>query len=181
VLGAALFAVAMWQWSHFTLQSGRGDFFWPLIVRGVALGMVFIPLNNLAVSELPMPQIGAATGLYNLTRQLGGSIGIALSANAIARFSAQARAALAAHLPANDPAVLARVDLMARGLAARGTPQAEAHDAALRVLAAQVQAQAYMLAFERVFLLFGVCFLLAVPLIVSMRWRSGLPQAAGAH
>ena len=102
--GAVLFAFAMWQWSQFTLQSGIGDFFWPLIARGVALGLVFIPLNNLAVAELPMSQIGAATGLYNLTRQLGGSIGIALSANYIARFTAEARAALAAHLLASGRA-----------------------------------------------------------------------------
>jgi len=181
VFGAGLFAFAMWQWSHFTLQSGGSDFFWPLIVRGVALGMVFIPLNNLAVSELPMTQIGAATGLYNLTRQLGGSIGIALSANAIARFGAQARAALAAHLPANDPTVLARVDTIARGLAARGTPPAQAHEAALRTLAGLVQAQALMLAFERIFILFGVAFLLAVPLILSLRWRPGAQPAAEAH
>src|SRR5438034_924986 len=52
VLGVGLFAFAMWQWSRFTLQSGFTDFFWPLIARGAALGMVFIPLNNLAVSEL---------------------------------------------------------------------------------------------------------------------------------
>ena len=181
VIGAGMFAVAMWQWSHFTLLSGKDDFFWPLIVRGVALGMVFIPLNNLAVSELPMSQIGAATGLYNLTRQLGGSIGIALSANAIARFSAQARAALAAHLPANDPAVMARIDLIARGLAARGTPPAEAHEAALRALALQVQGQALMLAFERIFIFFGVAFLLAVPLIMSLRWRPGAQRPAEAH
>jgi DHA2 family multidrug resistance protein len=171
----------MWQWSHFTLLSGQSDFFWPLIVRGVALGLVFIPLNNLAVSELPMSQIGAATGLYNLTRQLGGSIGIALSANAIASFSAQARAALAAHLPANDPAVMARIDTMAHGLAARGTPAAEAHDTALRMIALQVQGQALMLAFERIFILFGVAFLLAVPLILSLRWRPGTQATADAH
>src|SRR5205814_6880537 len=125
-LGAGMFAFAMWQWSHFTLQSGGSDFFWPLIVRGVALGLVFIPLNNLAVAELPMSQIGAATGLYNLMRQLGGSIGIALSANAIARFTAEARAALAAHLPANDPAVQARLEGIARALMPRGVPAAGA-------------------------------------------------------
>jgi DHA2 family multidrug resistance protein len=71
IIGAVMFAFAMWQWSHFTLQSGTDDFFGPLVVRGVALGLVFIPLNNLAVAELPMSQIGAATGLYNLMRQLG--------------------------------------------------------------------------------------------------------------
>ena len=171
----------MWQWSHFTLQSGFVDFFWPLVARGVALGMVFIPLNNMAVSELPMSQIGTATGLYNLTRQLGGSIGIALSANAIARFSATARAELAMHLPANDPGVLARLDTIARGLMDRGAPPAVAHARSLAALAGEVQRQAAMLAFEKVFLLFGLAFLLAVPLILSLRWRPVAGAGAGAH
>ena len=181
VAGACLFSFAMWQWSHFTLQSGYNDFFWPLIVRGLAMGLVFIPLNNLAVSEVPMTQIGAATGLYNLMRQLGGSIGIALSANAIARFSAQARAALATHLPANDPLVTARLSAMTKGVIARGVPPAAAPEAALRALALQVQGQASMLAFERVFILFGVAFLLAVPLILTLRWHPGRGPAAAAH
>jgi DHA2 family multidrug resistance protein len=180
-VGAVMFAFAMWQWSQFTLQSGFGDFFWPLIVRGVSLGLVFIPLNNLAVAELPMAQIGAATGLYNLMRQLGGSIGIALSANAIARFTAESRAALAAHLPANDPNVQARLDGIARGLVARGAPAGVARAGALGALAAEVQRQASMLAFEKVFLLFGLSFLLAVPLILSLRWRPGARAAAEAH
>jgi DHA2 family multidrug resistance protein len=181
-VGAVMFAFAMWQWSQFTLQSGIGDFFWPLIVRGVSLGLVFIPLNNLAVAELPMAQIGAATGLYNLMRQLGGSIGIALSANAIARFTAESRAALAAHLSANDPNVQARLEGIARGLMARGAPAGMARAGALGALAGEVQRQASMLAFEKVFLLFGLSFLLAVPLILSLRWRPGARGAAAeAH
>ena len=169
------------RWSQFTLQSGKDDFFWPLICAASSLGLVFIPLNNLAVAELPMTQIGAATGLYNLCRQLGGSIGIALSANAIARFTAEGRAALAAHLPANDPAVLARLDGIAQGMVARGAPAGVAHAGALAALAGEVQRQASMLAFEKVFLLFGVSFLLAVPLILSLRWRKGVRGTADAH
>ena len=179
--GAALFAVAMWQWSRFTLQSGFSDFFWPLIVRGVSLGLVFIPLNNLAVAELPMSQIGAATGLYNLTRQLGGSIGIALSASAIARFTAEGRAVLASHVPANDPAVLARLETLAQGLRSHGASTATARAGALGALAHEVQRQASMLAFEKVFLLFGLAFLLAMPLILSLRWRPGGRAGAEAH
>ncbi|HUK61677.1 MAG TPA: MDR family MFS transporter, partial [Dongiaceae bacterium] len=66
VSGVLLFTLAMWQWSHFTTQSGYGDFFWPLIVRGVGLGLVFVPLTNLALAELPMDRIPAGTGLFNL-------------------------------------------------------------------------------------------------------------------
>jgi hypothetical protein len=69
----------MVQWSHFTTGSGAVDFFWPLIVRGVGLGLVFVPLTNLALSDLPMHRIPQGTGLFNLMRQLGGSIGILLA------------------------------------------------------------------------------------------------------
>jgi DHA2 family multidrug resistance protein len=77
--------------------------------------------------------------------------------------------------------VLARIDGIARSLVARGTPPALAHEAALRTLAAQVQAQANMIAFERIFLVFGIAFLLAVPLILSLRWQPGARPAAEAH
>ena len=180
-VGALMFGFAMWQWSQFTLQSGTTDFFWPLIVRGVALGLVFIPLNNLAVAELPLSQMGAATGLYNLTRQLGGSIGIALSANAVAVFTAESRAALVAHLPAGDPAVLARLDGIAKNLMAHGAPAGVARAGALGALSREVQRQASMLAFEKIFLLFGLTFVLAVPLILALRWRPGSMRGGGAH
>lgn len=179
--GAVLFAFAMWQWSRFTLQSGTGDFFGPLVVRGVALGLVFIPLNNLAVAELPMAQIGAATGLYNLMRQLGGSIGIALSANVLTRFTAEARAGLVTHLAVGDPAVEARFEGMVRAFMLKGATLAEARARALGGLAREVQRQASMLAFEKVFLLFGVAFLLAVPLILSLRWRPAARPGGAAH
>ncbi len=181
VPGAIMFSFAMWQWSNFTLQSGQDDFFWPLIVRGVALGLVFIPLNNLAVAELPMTQIGAATGLYNLMRQLGGSIGIALSANAVTRFAAEARAALVTHIPVGDPIVQSRLDGITQNLILHGAAPGAARAGALGTLAREVQRQASMLAFEKVFLLFGVVFLIAVPLIMSLRYRPGMRAGGGAH
>ena len=68
--GAALFAFAMWQWSHFTTQSGVDDFYWPLIVRRRAR-LAFIPLNNLAMSRLSMSQIAPAGALVNLHAPAG--------------------------------------------------------------------------------------------------------------
>jgi len=77
----------MWKHAHFTTESGMSDFFWPLIFRGVGLGLIFVPLTNLALADLPMSRIPNGTGLFNLMRQLGGSVGIALSATLIQRFT----------------------------------------------------------------------------------------------
>jgi DHA2 family multidrug resistance protein len=61
-----------------TLQSGTGDFFWPLIIRGIGMAILFVPLTTLAIHRLRGPEIGQGTGLNNMMRQLGGSFGIAI-------------------------------------------------------------------------------------------------------
>jgi DHA2 family multidrug resistance protein len=180
--GAAMFALSMWQWSHFTTDSGQGDFFWPLILRGFALGLVFVPLNNLAMLELPMSRIAPATGLYNLMRQLGGSVGIALSATFVARYSAQSHAALAEHVSMYNPVTAARVEGTMRALMARGDALDVARMKAVAAVAGAVQKQASMIAFEHIFLVFGLLFLVAIPLILSLRWDRGrLRGGADAH
>jgi DHA2 family multidrug resistance protein len=94
----------------------------------------------------------------------------------LTRFIAEARAALVTHLPVGDPQVEARLQGMMREMMNHGATPAMARARALGGMAREVQRQASMLAFEKVFLLFGVAFLLAVPLIMSLRWR---PAARG--
>jgi DHA2 family multidrug resistance protein len=173
VIGAALFATAMWWWSHFTTLSGMNDFWWPLILRGVALGMVFVPLNNLAMMELPMSNIAPATGLYNLMRQLGGSVGIAISASLVARFSAENRAELADKVSLYNPVTVARIEGLTQWMKAHGEAEFVARAKALGQIAGAVQRQATMLAFEKIFLLFGLLFLIAIPMIMTLRWSPG--------
>ena len=81
-IGATLFLISMWRLSVLTLDAGASDMFWPLIIRGVGLGFIFVPLTTAAMAELPMRDLAQGTGLFNLTRQLGGSLGIALMARA---------------------------------------------------------------------------------------------------
>lgn len=182
VAGAALFGLSMWWWSHFTTLSGRDDFWWPLILRGVALGLVFVPLNNLAMLELPMSKIAPATGLYNLMRQLGGSVGIAISASLVSRFSAESRAALAEKVSLYNPVTADRVEGLTRWLKSLGESEAVARTKAVGIVAGAVQRQATMLAFEKIFLLFGVLFLVAIPMIMTLRWTRGQVRGgADAH
>src|SRR5580704_10048606 len=76
--GFFLFFVFTWMLSNSTLESGTGDFFWPLIVRGLGMAILFVPLTTLALQGLKGPEIGQGTGLNNMMRQLGGSFGIAI-------------------------------------------------------------------------------------------------------
>jgi len=178
--GVAVFTVAMVQMSHFTTESGRADFVWPLILRGVGLGLVFVPLTNLALADLPMARIPEGTGLFNLMRQLGGSVGIALAATQLPRLETLNRAALAANVTSFDPATRERLTGIARSLVAHGTPSALADGKALAVLNVQVGRQALMLSFEQMFLMFSVAFLVALPLLLLMSKGRGV-QGAAAH
>jgi MFS transporter, DHA2 family, multidrug resistance protein len=181
-VGAGLYFIAMWMMSHFTTQSGMPDYFWPLILRGAGLGMVFVPMTNLALAQLRMDQIPQATGLYNLMRQMGGSFGIAIAATLLTRFVAWNRAALAEHVSLYDRVTRERLQALSAHFAASGAPLAEAQARALAVVDLQVSRQAMMLSFERLFLMFAVVMLLALPVLLLMRpgtiRRGG---GAGAH
>jgi DHA2 family multidrug resistance protein len=162
----------MWKSSLFTLASGSADFFWPLVLRGIGLGLLFVPLTNLALADLPMEKIPNGTGLFNLTRQLGGSIGIALAATALTRFRALARGDLLARVTGFDPAVRERLDQLTQGFQARGMPLDLARHQAVSALDRIVTGQAMMISFERLFLLFGFSLALGLPLLLLMRQRA---------
>jgi DHA2 family multidrug resistance protein len=173
--GVGVFALSMWKHAHFTTDSGMSDFFWPLIFRGIGLGLIFVPLTNLALADLPMSKIPNGTGLFNLMRQLGGSVGIALSATLVQRFTAIHRADLMQNVTAYSFATQARLAAIQQGLIAQGTALSQAPEKALMVLNGLVTRQALMLSFDQLFLLFGSCFVLSLPLLLLMHKPKRLP------
>jgi DHA2 family multidrug resistance protein len=178
LVGVSIFAVSMWEHAHFTTASGMADFFWPLILRGVGLGLIFVPLTNLALADLPMSKIPNGTGLFNLMRQLGGSVGIAVSATLVQRFQAINRAELATNITQFSEVTRERLSGITAMLLAKGTPAPLVDSKALMILNGQVTRQALMLSFEHLFLLFGACFVLSLPLLLLMHRSRGAPGAA---
>jgi len=168
VLGAVIFGLSMWQHGQFTTLTGNEDFLWPLILRGVGLGMVFIPLNNLALGNLPPEQIANGSGLYNLTRQLGGSVGIAASATTLIQLQQVNRGELLNHVGNLSPPALERLAKLKAYFITHGIPALTAEKKALALLDRQVLQQASMLSFDRLFLYFGIALLAALPLLLLM-------------
>jgi len=76
-VGITIFLLASWQFSYLNQQSGYWDLFWPQVGRGFGLGLVFVPLSSATLGSVSKAKTASASGLYNLIRQLGGSIGIA--------------------------------------------------------------------------------------------------------
>ena len=70
-------AWTLYQLSKLNLQAGYWDIFWPQFVQGAALALLFVPLTTVTMDPIPQEEMGNATSLFNLMRNLGGSIGIA--------------------------------------------------------------------------------------------------------
>jgi DHA2 family multidrug resistance protein len=168
VAGVLLFLWSMVLHSRFTVETGHYDLFWPLILRGIGLGMIFPPLTQLAVADLRPMQYGQGTGLFSLFRQLGGSLGIAATASLLTRFSKMAYDALRSHASITDPATMQRLEGLTRRFMALGSPE-EARQRAYAVLDLSVRTQSSVVAFEKIFLMMGVGFLCAMPLLLLFR------------
>ena len=181
MLGVSIFMVAMWQHAHFTTQSGTRNFLLPLILRGAGLGMIFVPLTNLALADLPMAKIPSGTGLFNLFRQLGGSLGIAFAATLVGRFQAEGHARLAENVSRYNEVARDRIAALTSTMIAHGTPGPLAETRALAMLNAQVTRQAAMLSYEKLFLMFGFGFVLALPLLLFMRRSQGASGEVTSH
>jgi DHA2 family multidrug resistance protein len=169
--GSLIFLLSMWQLSTLTIDSGQNDLFWPLVLRGFGLGLIFIPLTNASMADLPMKDIAQGTGMFNLMRQLGGSLGIAVMATLLGRYTKGAKAVLTEHIGSYDPATLGRLDAITHGMMAKGMTALQAKQQAVMILDRQLTAQASVLAFGKLYLLNGIVLVLALPLLFL--WKTG--------
>jgi DHA2 family multidrug resistance protein len=177
VTGVFLFAASMWLHSHFTAEIGMHDLFWPMILRGVGLGCIFVPLTGVAVARLKPQNIPQGTGLYNLSRQLGGSFGIAIVATLITRFREQSRQALLPHMSGNEPSVRAFLDNITLRVQSLGGTAADAQLRAEQLLSLRLLQQASVIAYEKVFFIMGITFICALPLLLLL--KTGRVQGGG--
>ena len=181
VVGALLFLASMYMLSLLTYDAGAHDLFWPLILRGVGLGLIFVPLTNATMADLDVTQLHQGTGLFNLTRQLGGSLGIALMATLLSRFIKGQKALLTEHVVSTDPNVLARLDAMTRALIGKGASVGAAKMQAIAVLDRQLTAQASVLAFSKIYLISGVALVASLPLLLLFKTGRARGAVGPAH
>ncbi len=180
VLGACILSYSMFRHAQFTLQTGREDMFWPIVLRGFGTGCMFVPLTTAAMAGLFGRDLGQGAAIFNLSRQLGGSMGIAALATLLTRYRNSYDAYLSEHIGRGDPNVMERLATLTRGFQAAGADPQTAAARALAVLDRTVQGQATVLAFEQIFRLVGVVILLIIPLVFLLRKpKGGMPE--GAH
>ncbi len=167
--GIVLFAYTAWQMGHYTLATSSRDVVQVLIIQGVAFSCLFIPLTTMALSTIPRHRLPDATGLNSLLRQTGGSVGIAVFATLLARFSTRSRGDMLSHFSLSSPAMAARMAGIQRMLQAHGLDVMSAHQAAAQMIDGQLRRQAMMLSFEKLFYLSGILFLCVLPLVFFLK------------
>src|SRR3954471_17010813 len=181
-IGVVLFVISMWDLGHLTTAAGESDVRLALIVRGLGLGFLFTPINNVAYASLKASEAQQASGLINLSRQLGGSFGIAILVNYVTVHIQMHRVDLLANVYPGNPLVDERLRMLTAGLRSRGVLPGNAHQAALKALDGQVTQQAAMLSYNDAWLLLLESFLVVAPAVFLLkRPKPGQEMPADAH
>jgi DHA2 family multidrug resistance protein len=157
-----------------TLEIAQSNIVYPMIFSGFAMGFVFVPLTTLAMGTLPNEQIGNASGIYNLMRNTGGSIGIAAMTTFLARGAQTHQAALAPNLSPYNPAFQ---EMIARIQASLGGSVEQAYGVVYGMLVKQAALLSYIDNFR---LLAFLCLLSAPTAFLFKKVRNAKPPA-GAH
>ena len=176
------FVYSFWGYKIITPDTGKDAFFWMLIVRGIGMGMLFIPITTLSLSTLKGQEIGQGASFTGMMRQLGGSFGVASITTLLARKNMSHRSDLVSSLDINNPVVQQRVAAMQHNYIAKGSTADQALRTGYQTLDYMVSKQAAVLSYMDAFLYLGLMFLLCIPFVLMVKGNKGkkvdLAQAA---
>jgi len=172
----------MFRLSMLSLQTG----FWALVltwaVSRSGLPLLFIPINVTVFAHVPRERTGSATGLLNLTRNLGGSVGISLVTVAQTRLAQVHQSILAGHMTPLDAAFTTRLARLQNGLIANGSDPTQAGAQANAVLYGELLRQSAMLSYVDVFrILSGLCLMLIPLMLLMKRVKPGARPVSTDH
>ena len=179
--GLVVSAWSMFIMQGFTLEASFWDFVWPRVILGVGLAMIFVPLTTVTLSTISREEMGNATGLYNLLRNIGGSVGIAVAATMLARYAQFYQNTLVDSVTPYSPVAQQKLALLKQGLLQRGLDAATADQGALAALYGIVQRQAGILAYNHIFWIVGLTFLVVIPFLFILRKQAIGEGPEGVH
>jgi DHA2 family multidrug resistance protein len=152
VVGVLIFAYSTWLLGGLNAQAGYWDVFWPRLIQGFGLGFLFVPLTTVSLNDVPIHEMAGATGVYTLLRQLGGSFGIAILTTMLTHQTAVAW------------------NVLASGVTSL-------HGQSTGAMTQLVAQQASMVAYNYLFRVCAIVFVLVTPLIffISKKRTAGAP------
>jgi DHA2 family multidrug resistance protein len=163
------FIFTFWMRNVITPDTGAEHMFWPLIFRGIGLGLLFVPITTLSLSTLKGKNIGEGAAFTGMMRQLGGSFGIALITTFITRFSQEHRVNLVSHLDITKVELQTRIQQLQAGFMSKGFTANEALNKAYQVIDFSVTKQSTVMAYMDIFMYLGIMFLCCIPIIFFIK------------
>ncbi len=166
--GILVAAYSVHLMGQFNLQASFEAILWPRIVLGVGMGFLFIPLNTLAMSRIAKEEMSNATGIFNLLRNLGGSVGVAFVTTLLARRDQFHQSRLVEHLTVFDRDLQLTLPQLSQRLHERGLSNSLGQQGGPVEIYSQLLRQASMLSFNDVFFLLSAMMILILPLVLVM-------------
>jgi len=160
-IGLVSLEVCMWLCTGFSPLSARSDIINMLFVRGFAMAFLFVPINSSILSQFKGENLGQVSGLLNLSRQIGGSVGIALVGTLLSVNSQQNYLDLVSRVSLLNPTTQIQFSQLVAAMGhkmSEGVGLASARLAALQLLSYRIQAQAFLLSFNQLIFLIMIVF-----------------------
>ncbi|MEH6656715.1 DHA2 family efflux MFS transporter permease subunit [Leeuwenhoekiella marinoflava] len=175
------FLYSLWMHNLLTPDTSSEAMFWPLVVRGMGLGLLFVPITTLALSTLKGSEIGEGAAFTGMMRQLGGSFGIAIITTMISRLNQQHRVDLIPNLSAVNTQTQQQLKGLQQLFMGKGFSFNEALDRAYQVLEGKIMLQSTVLTYMDVFLYLGILFLVCVPFVLMLKKGAGKVDTSSVH
>ena len=168
-----MFAAASLWFGQADLSISQWSFLWAIIISGFGSGFIFVPLSTTAMAGIPNEELGNASGLYNLLRNIGGSIGIAVVNTIVIRHEQVHRSELSHDLSAANPTLQARMQGLQQYLHTRGASAADAAHQAQALLNRSLNAQSALWSYVDDFRGLALVCLACIPLVFALRKTVG--------
>ncbi|UPL49290.1 DHA2 family efflux MFS transporter permease subunit [Hymenobacter sublimis] len=163
------FVFSYWMSTQISPTAGESDFFWPLILRGFGLALLFLPITTMSLSGISGKDAGQAAGLTGMIRQLGGSFGVALVGTYLERSIAQNREGISSNVSLYDPETQQRLQGLTASFMSKGASFIDAQQQAYAALGGMIMKQTSIITYAQTFLMIGAFFLLCLPLILLVQ------------
>jgi DHA2 family multidrug resistance protein len=180
-IGLTVVSLSLLHMTSFNLYLDFRTAMWARIFQAAGLAFLFVPINTVAFSSLPPEKNNAASGLINLSRNIGGSVGISLVTTVLARRTQFHQNVLGAHINAGNPDLQALLARIIANLVQHGVSLADATTQAYGIVYNTVIRQSAMLAYIDNFKMLSILVGCMVPFVFIMKGAKAKKGAVGGH
>ena len=163
------FGFTFWMAARISPTAGESDFFWPLILRGLGMGLIFLPITTMSLAGLQGKDAGQAAGITGMIRQLGGSFGVAIVGTYLERSLQNTRVAMLPNISLYNPATVQRIQAFTQNFISRGFPIDQARQQAYAALEGILMKQVSIITYSKIFITIGFFFLICLPMILLVK------------